>query len=186
MPPRTGTRIVVECPGCSKAFSTEQSLRMHRSHPTVRNRPCYLKFRQEPRISAWAPGAPGAAGQLDVSMGDFQEMYGGGRYQSESPEPGDDLRDPPSDFDEDLLGAGQPPGGGAAASAPRPPDQVYVHIWYNTYIYVLVCTTFSAIYVHICTYMVQYVHIRTSMYHFQRLRLFAVCLPPALQQFQVM
>ena len=116
---------------------------MHRSHPTVKNRPCYLKFRQEPRISAWAPGAAGAAGQLDVSMGDFQEMYGGGRYQSESPEPGDDLRDPPSDFDEDLLGGGQPPGGGAAASAPRPPDQVY-----QTYMY---------IYGTIRTYTYQYV-----------------------------
>ena len=126
MPPKT--RIIVQCPGCSKVFSTEQCLRRHRSHPSVRNRPCYLNFRQEPRISAWAPGAAGAAGQLDVSMGDFQDMYGGARYQSDSPDPGDDLRDPPSDFDEDLLGAGQPPGGGAAA--PQAPDQVY-----RTYMY---------------------------------------------------
>jgi len=103
---------------------------MHRSHPSVRNRQCCLNFRQEPRISTWAPGAAGVAGQLDISMGDFQEMYGGGGYQSESPDPGDDLRDPPSDFDEDLLGACQPPGGGAAA--PRPPDQVY-QIYMYTY-----------------------------------------------------
>ena len=35
-----------------------------------------------------------------------------------------------------------------------------------------------------CTY--PYVHVRTNTYILQRLRLFAVCLPPALLRFQVM
>jgi hypothetical protein len=39
---------------------------------------------------------------------------------------------------------------------------------------------------YICTPMVQYVHLRITMYHIQRLRLVPVCLPPGLQQFQVM
>jgi hypothetical protein len=130
MPPR----IAVHCPGCDKAFHSENSLRRHRSHITVRDRPCYIHFQEEPRVSAWAPAAAGAAaGRLDVSMADREQ----------SPDPGDDLADPPSDFDEDLLGDGQPPGGAAMPGGPAQVIYIYVPIRTAVYHYIPICTTRS-------------------------------------------
>ena len=110
--PGMPARSVVHCPGCPRQFSSESSLRRHLGQSGRFGTSCQYQAGNAPRISLWAPGGAGPAGR--VSLLDM----GPGMYDSDgrSPEPGDDMRDPPPDFDEDALGGPAP-----APPAPVPP-----------------------------------------------------------------
>ena len=103
---------VVHCPGCPRQFSSEKGLRRHQGQSARYGTPCQHQAGNAPQISLWAPGGAGPGGR--VSLVDM----GPGMYDSDgrSPEPGDDMRDPPPDFDEDALGGPAP-----APPAPVPP-----------------------------------------------------------------
>ena len=110
--PGMPARSVVHCPGCPRQFSSEKGLRRHHGQSARYGTSCQYQAANAPLISLWAPG--GAGPLWRVSLLDM----GPGMYDSDgrSPEPGDDLRDPPPDFDEDALGGPAP-----APPAPVPP-----------------------------------------------------------------
>ena len=106
-------RSVVHCSGCTKTFTSEAGLRRHYGQSGRFGSACHLEAGYAPRISVWAPGGAAPAGRVSVVD------MGPGLYDSDraSPDPGDDLGDPPSDFDENDLGGPVPP-------PPPPPPPV--------------------------------------------------------------
>ena len=111
MPPR----CVVHCAGCPKTFSSEAGLRRHYGQSGRFGTACHLDAGYAPRISSWAPAGAAPAGRVAIlDMGPGLRLYDS---DSGSPDPGDDLGDPPPDFDENELGGPAPP-------PPPPPPPV--------------------------------------------------------------
>ena len=179
MPPKS----IVQCPCCKQVFATERAVRQHRSHPRAANRSCFLSADEPPRVISWGPGGAGRTGRVQ-----YQDMFmsrAADRDSDRVPDAGDDLHDPPADFDEDGLGGPAP--------APIPPPAPVLVMYSNQfqffvrictylyvsvrilYVYVRMCT-YWYVYVRICTYMYVYVRICTYAYVYVRNRTYAyVC-----------
>ena len=136
MPPRS----IVQCPACKQVFPTERAVRQHRSHPRAANRACFLSADEPPRVISWGMGGSGPSGRVS-----YEDMVMSRATDSDrAPDLGDDLHDPPPEFDEDGLGGPVP--------APNPPPAP-VQLVCRTYLY----------------FSYEYVRIRTDLYVYVRI-----------------
>ena len=135
--PGMPARSVVHCPGCPRQFSSEKGLRRHHGQSARYGTSCQYQAANAPLISLWAPGGAGPVGRVSVLD------MGPGMYDSDghSPEPGDDLRDPPPDFDEDALGGPAP-----APPAPVPPPAAVPVAPVRTIHLVSIYTEYTSVY----------------------------------------